>query len=36
MPGGATAVASGDALCKGVVLMGESLGLFAREQLGAS
>jgi hypothetical protein len=32
MAGGATAVTSGDALCKQVVLLGESLGLDAREQ----
>jgi len=32
MPGGPTAVNSGDALCKEVVLLGESLGLLAREQ----
>jgi hypothetical protein len=32
MPGRAAAVASGDALCKAVVALGESLGLVAREQ----
>ncbi len=32
MAGGATAVTSGDALCKAVVAVGESLGLAAREQ----
>ena len=32
MPGRAAAVASGDALCKEVVALGESLGLTAREQ----
>jgi PD-(D/E)XK nuclease superfamily protein len=32
MAGGATAVTSGDALCKEVVLLGEGLGLSAREQ----
>jgi hypothetical protein len=32
MPGRATAVTSGDALCKEVVALGESLGLKAREQ----
>lgn len=32
MPGRATAVASGDALCKEVVTLGAALGLTAREQ----
>lgn len=32
MPGRGAAVASGDALCKAVVALGESLGLGAREQ----
>ena len=32
MPGRAAAVASGDALCKAVVALGESLALVAREQ----
>jgi hypothetical protein len=32
MAGGATAVTSGDALCRQVVILGESLGLTAREQ----
>jgi hypothetical protein len=32
MPGRGTAVSSGDALCKAVVVIGESLGLIAREQ----
>ena len=32
MPGGAAAVTSGDALCKEVAVLGEALGLAAREQ----